>query len=95
MRDLVPSLITGQGQNFRLGSHMAMAHGDHTQGMACDGLFLLGDHEIARTNGSMSVIGSITDQTRCVGKLDPVIELSPRECLHHHQNATSHATCQQ
>lgn len=58
MRDLVPSLLTGQGQNFYPGSQTAMAHDDLTQGMARDGRFLLGDHEIAQTMGSMPVTGS-------------------------------------
>ena len=58
VRDPVSSLLTGQGQNFRPGSQTAMAHDDLTQGMARDGRFLLGDHEIAQTNRSMPVIGS-------------------------------------
>jgi hypothetical protein len=34
-----------------------MAHGELAQGMARGGHILLGYHEIARTNGSMSVTG--------------------------------------
>ena len=54
---LAPSLITGHGQDFHLGRLRPMAHGELAQGMAYGGHILLGNHEIARTNGSKPVIG--------------------------------------
>ena len=54
---LVPSLITGHGQHFYPGSLWPVAHGELTQGMVRDGHILLGNHEIAQTNGSMHIIG--------------------------------------
>ena len=42
-----PSLITGPGQDFHLGSQTAMSHGNLAQGMACGGHIILGNHEIA------------------------------------------------
>ena len=44
---LIPSPITGQGQDFHLGSQRPMAHGELTRGMACGGHILLENHEIA------------------------------------------------
>ena len=44
---LIPSPITGQGQDFHLGSQRSMAHGELARGMAHGGYILLGNHEIA------------------------------------------------
>ena len=57
MRGLVPSLITGHGQDHP-GSQTALAHGSLAQGMAHGGHILLENHEIARTNGATPIIRS-------------------------------------
>jgi hypothetical protein len=54
---LGPSLITGHGQNFHPGSLRSVAHGRLARGMARSGRNPLGNSEIARTNGSMPVVG--------------------------------------
>lgn len=71
----MPSLR--QGQDFRLGSQMDMVHSDLTQVAARGGRILLRDRVITRTNGLTPVTGSYPDQTRCMGKLDPVEESCP------------------
>jgi hypothetical protein len=91
---LVPSLIAGHGQDFHPRSLRPVAHGELAQGMARGGRILLGNHEIARSNRSTPIIGSYLDQTRCVGKQDPAVESCPGQRLHHHRNATNHATRQ-
>ena len=58
MRNPMPSLITGHSQDFHLGCQTAMVHGDLTQGIAHGGHILLGNHEIAQTDGAMPVIRS-------------------------------------
>jgi hypothetical protein len=55
---LIPSPITSQGQDFHPGSQRPMAHGELARGMARGGHILLGNHEIARTNGSTPVTSS-------------------------------------
>jgi hypothetical protein len=54
---LAPSLITGHGQGFHPGSLRPVTHGELARGMAHSGCILLGNHEIARTNGSTPIIG--------------------------------------
>ena len=66
-----------------------MAHGELAQGMAYGGHILLGNHEIARTNGSTPIIGFYPVQTRHVEKLDPMVESRPEQRLCHQQNTTS------
>jgi hypothetical protein len=58
---IAPSIITSHGQDFHPGSLRSMAHGELARGMARDGRNPLGNHEIARTNGSMPIIGYCLD----------------------------------
>jgi hypothetical protein len=89
-----PSLITGHGQDFHPGSLMSVVHGELTRGMARDGRNTLGNHKIARTNGSMPVIGYCPIQTRHVRKLDLIVK--PRTGQRFHlQNVVSQGTHEQ
>ena len=92
---LAPSLITGHGQDFHLGSLRPMVHGELARGMAHGGRILLGNHEIARTNGSTPIFSYCTVQTRHMGKLDSTVEPCPRQRLQSQRDAMSQSTHEQ
>jgi hypothetical protein len=89
---LIPSPITGQGQNFHPGRQRPATHGKLTRGMARGGHILLGNHEIAHTNGSTPIVGSYPVQTYRVGKLDSTVEPCPGQRLRRQQDATRQGT---
>ena len=78
---LAPSHVTGHGLDFRLGSQRSVAHGELPRGMARGGHILLGDHEIARTNGSTPIISFYSIQANHVRSLGPEFEPHPEQCL--------------
>ena len=76
-----PSLIAIHGQDFHPRSQTVMAHVDLARGMAHGGHILLGNLEIAQTNGTTLVIGSYPIWTRHVVELGPIIETHPEQRL--------------
>jgi hypothetical protein len=79
---LASFLTTGHDQDCHLGSQRSMAHGELARGGDRSACTLLGNHEIAQTDGSTLVTGSYPVQAHHMGKLEPMVEPHPGQRLH-------------